>query len=117
MSTKLASFPNSRFKFRSPTRVRDQQIVSVGAGPGNTLLIAENANRTNLTLRNEGPNDIRYDYFDNPDMASGVPGEGGFLLQVGEAFNEDALSAIYAISLDNITPGTPSNIDVNEGEG
>ncbi len=111
--TALASFPNSRIKPRSATRERTINILSVpqaGASPNGNTSIApnQNGNRTSVTIANEGPSDIRYNYFDDATMAT-----TGFLLPAGSSVDEDDQREIFAKSL----TATASQLSVSDGVG
>jgi hypothetical protein len=104
-----ASFKNSRVSTRKATTFADVEQITVNTG-SNTLISAANPNRTYLTLRNENGtsgNDIRYDYFDNPNILT-----EGFLLRAGEAVDLEATQDIYA-------QGVASSVvcSVDEGQG
>ena len=65
MSTKLASFPNSRIKPRAATReaTTPQIIVLDVIGGGPTQLVAADPNRTYLTIRNiSSTTNMKYAY-------------------------------------------------------
>ena len=92
--TSKASFKNSRVQPRAATQEAKVFRVSVLTTPPNTLLIAPNANRTYVTLRNENATlgeDIRYDYTDNVDILT-----EGFLLKGGEAVDLETKGSIFA---------------------
>jgi hypothetical protein len=104
-----ASFKNSRIASRKPTTVADtfQLVVGVGA---NTLISPANPNRTYLTLRSTATasgDDLRYDYFDNPNILT-----EGFLLKAGEAVDLESPQTIYARGVAN-----PVTATVDQGEG
>lgn len=110
MLTSLASFKNSRVSTRQATTSADvlQKIVATGAT--NTLVAPANSNRTYVTLRSENStagDDIRYDYFDNPNILT-----EGFLLKASEAIDLENQSTIYARAVVN-----PVTLSVDEGQG
>jgi hypothetical protein len=69
-----------------------------------------NLNRTYITIRSTATtagDDIRYDYFDNPNMLT-----QGFLLKAGEACDLESPQTIYAMAVAN-----PVLCTIDEGEG
>ena len=108
--TARASFKNSRVTPRSATSSANVDKINVATGPGNTVLAAENSNRTYLTCRNENNvlgDDIRYDYFDNANILT-----EGFLLKASEAIDLESTQTIYARAVAN-----PVLISTDEGVG
>lgn len=108
--TSLASFKNSRVSTRQATSSADVKIVSIALGPANTLIAPANVNRTYVTVRNENSTsgqDLRYDYFDNPNILT-----EGFLIKAGEAVDLENQSAIYAQAVAAIVTAS-----VDEGQG
>ena len=92
--TARASFKNSRITPRSATLSSEVDQVNVLTSSPNTLVAPANVNRTYLTIRNQNATageDLRYDYFDNPNMLT-----EGFLLKASEAVDLDTTSAVYA---------------------
>lgn len=108
--TSLASFKNSRVSTRQATTTADVYQKIVTTGPGNTLVSPANSNKTYVTLRSENStagDDIRYDYFDNPNILT-----EGFLLKASEAIDLENQSDIYARAVtNNVT------LSVDEGQG
>ncbi len=104
-----ASFKNSRVSTRQATtsaNVYEGVVLSAS----NTLIAAANPNRTYVTIRSEATtagDDLRYDYFDNPNIIT-----QGFLLKAGEAIDLENQSDIYARAVSN-----PVSISVDEGSG
>jgi len=105
----LASFKNSRVSTRQATTSADVVPVVV-SNAANTLVAPANTNRTYVTIRNENTtsgDDIRYDYFDNPNILT-----QGFLIKAGEAVDLENMSAIYARAVANNV-----SLSVDEGQG
>ena len=104
-----ASFKNSRVSARAPTTTANTYQVTVALG-ANTLIAPLTPNRTYITLRSTATtasDDIRYDYFDNPNMLT-----EGFLLKAGEACDLESPQTIFARATAN-----PVLCTVDEGEG
>ena len=88
-----ASFKNSRVATRKPTTQSNVFQINVLAA-SNTLIAPATPNRTYLTLRSTATtagDDLRYDYFNNPNILS-----EGFLLKAGEAVDLESPETIYA---------------------
>lgn len=105
-----ASFKNSRVSARAPTTEANTYQLTVAIGSPNTLIAPMTPNRTYITIRSTATtagDDIRYDYFDNPNMMS-----EGFLLKAGEACDLESPQAIYARAV-----VSPVICTVDEGEG
>ena len=105
----LASFKNSRVSTRQATTTAAVSKVSIPVGV-NTLIAPANTNRTYLTIRNENitaNDDLRYDYFDNPDILS-----TGFLLKAGEAVDLENMSDVFGQAVTNAL-----TLSVDEGSG
>lgn len=104
-----ASFKNSRIASRKPTTAADTNEVAVGNGV-NTLVAPANPNRTYISLQNLSStvgDDIRYDYFDNPNMLT-----EGNLLRACSAIDLESPQTIYAQAVAN-----PVTVGVDEGQG
>lgn len=104
-----ASFKNSRISARKPTTEANTYEVTVLAS-ANTVISPANANRTYITIRSvplTPGQDIRYDYFDNPNILT-----EGFLLRAGEAVDLESPQVIYgrAVTSDVV-------LDIDEGQG
>jgi hypothetical protein len=105
-----ASFKNSRVASRAPTTTANTYQETINLGPLNTLIAPLTPNRTYITIRSTATtsgDDIRYDYFDNPNMLT-----QGFLLKAGEACDLESPQAIYARAVAN-----PVLCTIDEGEG
>lgn len=104
-----ASFKNSRVSTRQATTSADVKEITI-SNAGNTLISAANSNRTYITIRSEATtagDDIRYDYFNNPNILT-----EGFLLKASEAIDLENQSDIYARAVAN-----PVTASVDEGSG
>lgn len=104
-----ASFKNSRVSTRQATTSANVYEGTV-SNVVNTLIAPANANRTYVTVRSEATtsgDDLRYDYFDNPNILT-----QGFLLKASEAIDLENQSDIYARAVAN-----PVAISVDEGSG
>jgi hypothetical protein len=104
-----ASFKNSRITTRPTTTNANTYAVTIASG-SNTLISAANPNRTYITIRNTASaanEDLRYDYFDNPNILT-----EGFLLKAGEACDLESVQSVFA-------RGTTVNVlcTIDEGEG
>lgn len=104
-----ASFKNSRITTR-PTTTNAETFAVTIASANNTLIAPANPNRTYITIRNTATaanEDIRYDYFDNPNMLV-----EGFLLKAGEACDLESVQTVFA-------RGTTVDValTIDEGEG
>ena len=105
-----ASFKNSRVAARAPTTTANTYQMTVASGSLNTLIAPLTPNRTYITIRSTATtagDDIRYDYFDNPNMLT-----EGFLLKAGEACDLESPQAIYSRAV-----ASPVLCTVDEGEG
>lgn len=105
-----ASFKNSRVSTRQATTSANVYQVAVLTTSPNTLVAPANSNRTYITLRNENftpGEDMRYDYFDNPNILT-----EGFLLKSGEAIDLENAGTIYG----RATTATVT-LSVDQGEG
>lgn len=103
-----SSFPNSRIAARKATATADTGAVAVAAFPApNTLIRPANPNRTYLTLRNTGPNPVRYGYFDRGSLNL-----DGMLLNPNDAVDIESPQAVYCIAT-----GGGSEISWDEGQG
>lgn len=104
-----ASFKNSRVSTRQATTSANVYEGTV-SNVANTLIAPANSNRTYVTIRSESTvagDDLRYDYFDNPNILT-----QGFLLKASEAIDLENQSDIYARAVANPVP-----ISVDEGSG
>lgn len=104
-----ASFKNSRVSTRQATTSADVKEIVI-SNVANTLVSAANSNRTYITIRSEATtagDDIRYDYFNNPNILT-----EGFLLKASEAIDLENQSDIYARAVAN-----PVTASVDEGSG
>lgn len=104
-----ASFKNSRVSTRQATSSADVKEVVI-SNAANTLVAPANTNRTYITIRSEATtagDDLRYDYFDNPNILT-----EGFLLKASEAIDLENQSTIYARAVVN-----PVTASVDEGSG
>jgi hypothetical protein len=104
----LASYPNSRVKPRPATSEGQilTPILEVSTG-NNVEILPEDANRTTATLSNHSDQNIRYDYFDNPNMLT-----EGFQLKPNCSIDLESKQAIYAIS-----EGASVAIQIDVGRG
>lgn len=108
----LASFPNSRIKPRPARTTGDTQIQTLPAGPGVTLVLAANVNRTNALIRNLSTSlNIYYGYDASIDGSPGA--QGGFLLSPLQTVSLDDPRAIYIYNGNSVTV----DIDIDEGSG
>lgn len=104
--TKLASFPNSRIKPRPSTRVAvTDRVLVPSAGP--ISLLAADPNRTILTLFNEGPNDIFYQYSTSLNILV-----DGFRLIAGAATDLESPEEIFVQA-----DGVDSTLSIDDGTG
>jgi len=104
-----ASFKNSRVSTRQATTSANVYKVTI-SNTVNTLIAAGNSLRTYITVRSEAAtagDDIRYDYFDNPNILT-----EGFLLKASEAIDLEDQAPIYARAVAN-----PVVASVDEGSG
>jgi|LauGreDrversion4_2_1035121.scaffolds.fasta_scaffold209309_4 hypothetical protein len=104
-----ASFKNSRVSTRQATTSANVEKITI-SNVANSLVAAANSLRTYITVRSEATtagDDIRYDYFDNPNILT-----QGFLLKAGEAIDLEDQSAIYARAVANSVTAS-----VDEGSG
>jgi len=104
-----ASFKNSRVSTRQATTSANVENITI-SNVANSLVAAANSLRTYITVRSEATtagDDIRYDYFDNPNILT-----QGFLLKAGEAIDLEDQSAIYARAVANSVTAS-----VDEGSG
>lgn len=100
----LGSFPNSQVRPRPVTQVEYTYDVNV---PLNvlTLIAPENANRTFVTIKNNGPGNINWGTESTkPDAID------GFELGAGEGIDIETPENIYVF-------GAATSISVQEGEG
>jgi len=92
----LASFPNSRIKTRKPTTVADTLGFTLPTGVV-TPIIAADANRTYLTVRNTDLlNDVVYGYRNTITQGTGLATDG-FLIKAGESVDIDSPQQIFAL--------------------
>lgn len=104
-----ASFKNSRISPRKATTKANTVTITV-SNTANTQLVPQNMNRTYLTLRSEATSsgqDIRYDYFNNPNILT-----EGFILKAGEAVDLESPTEVWARAVTS-----PVVVSVDEGEG
>jgi hypothetical protein len=104
-----SSFKNSRVSTRQATTTANVYKVTI-SNAANTLVAAANSLRTYITIRSEATtsgDDIRYDYFDNPNILT-----EGFLLKASEAIDLEDQAVIYARAVAN-----PVTASVDEGSG
>jgi hypothetical protein len=108
--TSKASFKNSRVQPRAATANARVFQVTVNSTTPNTLIVPVNTNRTYITIRNENTSsgeDLRYDYYDNPNILT-----QGFLLKAGEAVDLETKGEIWGRGV-----SANVNLSCDEGEG
>lgn len=114
MSVFLASIPNSRIKPRPSESSGLTKTVTLPAAAGNVLIAISNSNRTGITLRNESlTEDFRYDYFDNPSMAT-----EGFLVRANDSVDLSSPQSIWGLNVGvNGVVTIDLDVSVDEGSG
>lgn len=103
----LGSFPNSQVRPRKATQTEETGTVPVPSSTVTTIAAA-NPNRTFLTIKNEGPTEIRWGTAAVPPTAL-----SGFLLGAGEGIDIETPEEIQVIT----TQAGTTEVSVEEGEG
>lgn len=115
----LASFPNSRIKPRPSTTTSTTKTVALPTGAAlgtNVVLVAANANRTNLTFLNTSTTETMvYGYVDSADLGAAAPGlDQG--IEVGPLRSVEILDprAVYGHNFSDVAV---IQVDIDEGSG